>query len=214
RGEWDGPRHHGKKFGGGMIRHSHHPPSFGRPEKHDGRRLHLRGPGQAHRSFKAPLTLDADAAYFVSFLLEKSEEEDENGENNGLGSHASVVLRPQGPSPRSISLGVSSEGFPYVNHDGLSASTATAVQSGTEYFFVAKIAAHREGPDEVFLRLYADGERIDSHEPGVWSVVGRPVDSDFPLEMVRIQTGAEGAFDVDEIRVGSSWEAVTQFREQ
>jgi hypothetical protein len=86
-------------------------------------------------------------------------------------------------------------------------SSQTAA-SGETQFWVGKIVARRQGEDEIFFRIYSEGETLDPMEPGVWSVKSRGVYSDARLDLVLLTKMDGGTCWWDEVRVGKSWRAV------
>ena len=75
--------------------------------------------------------------------------------------------------------------------------------------FVGKIVAAGERGAETYLRVYQAGESIDGHEPAAWTTVGQPGPSESTLSRIRLATGEGALFDVDELKIGMTWRAVT-----
>ncbi len=74
--------------------------------------------------------------------------------------------------------------------------------------WAAKIVARKHGEDQVFLRIYQEGDSLDIVEPADWSVVSQDLRSDASLDQVLIQSEGNTTRWFDEIRVGTSWRAV------
>ena len=91
-------------------------------------------------------------------------------------------------------------------------TAAEPIQSGRPYLFVFKLSAARDAPVQSFLKVYAADEAVDAHEPAVWTVVGQPARFTGVLGSLHINNGTERAYAVDEVRIGSTWEAVTPRR--
>jgi ferric-dicitrate binding protein FerR (iron transport regulator) len=87
-------------------------------------------------------------------------------------------------------------------------TSAHTVPPGETQFWVGKIVARRNGEDEIFFRIYGEGEPLDPMEPGVWSVRSRGVSSDARLDLVLLTKMDGGTCWWDEVRVGTSWRAV------
>ncbi len=86
-------------------------------------------------------------------------------------------------------------------------STQTVARNETQ-FWVGKIVARREGEDEIFFRIYGEGEPLDAIEPAFWSVKSRGVHSDARLDLVLLTKFDGGTCWWDEVRIGTSWRAV------
>ena len=108
-----------------------------------------------------------------------------------------------------IGFGVTSDGFPYLKNGGKIVQSAPAIESGIVYLLVAKVAVSTDRAVETYLRVYRDGEPIGQHEPSAWSAVGRPARCEFTVSRIRLVTGDKAAFDVDELRIGTTWRSVT-----
>jgi hypothetical protein len=77
------------------------------------------------------------------------------------------------------------------------------------YLLVAKIVASRENPDQVFVRLYGMEEAVTAEEPESWSLAGRAMKTDLVLEWLEIEIDSARRQTLDELRLGSTWSAVT-----
>jgi hypothetical protein len=86
-------------------------------------------------------------------------------------------------------------------------SSQTVARNETQ-FWVGKIVARRQGEDEIFFRVYGEGETLDTIEPGTWSVRSRGVRSDAKLDLILLTKFGGGTCWWDEIRIGKSWRAV------
>lgn len=86
-------------------------------------------------------------------------------------------------------------------------SSQTVNPSETQ-FWVGKIVARRQGEDEIFFRVYGEGESLDTMEPATWSVKSRGVHSDARLDLVLLTKMDGGTCWWDEVRIGKSWRAV------
>jgi hypothetical protein len=63
-------------------------------------------------------------------------------------------------------------------------------------------------PDQVFLRVYGPQEPVDHEEPGNWSAVGPPVQSDLVFDWLEIHINSHTRQTIDEIRLGTTWASV------
>ena len=82
------------------------------------------------------------------------------------------------------------------------------VQRNQTQFWVGKIVARQQGEDEVFFRVYGEGEPLDPIEPAAWSVRSRGVQSDARLDIMLLSKFGGGTCWWDEVRIGKSWRAV------
>jgi ferric-dicitrate binding protein FerR (iron transport regulator) len=82
------------------------------------------------------------------------------------------------------------------------------VARGETQFWVGKIVARHQGEDEIFFRIYGEGETLDTIEPAFWSVRSRGVRSDARLDLVLLTKMDGGSCWWDEVRIGRSWRAV------
>jgi ferric-dicitrate binding protein FerR (iron transport regulator) len=82
------------------------------------------------------------------------------------------------------------------------------VAPGETQFWVGKIVARKQGEDEIFFRVYGEGETLDAMEPAAWSVKSRGVYSDAHLDLLLLTKMDGGTCWWDEVRIGKSWRAV------
>ena len=80
---------------------------------------------------------------------------------------------------------------------------------GETYLLVAKVAASSMHPDQLFLRVYGPDEPIDRSEPAGWSAIGPPIESDLVFDWLEIHINSHTRQAIDEIRIGTTWPAVT-----
>ncbi|MBL8797004.1 MAG: FecR domain-containing protein [Planctomycetia bacterium] len=82
------------------------------------------------------------------------------------------------------------------------------VAANETQFWVGKIVARRQGEDEIFFRVYGEGEALDSIEPADWNVQSTGIQSDAQLDLLLLTKFAGGTCYWDEVRIGKSWRAV------
>ena len=87
--------------------------------------------------------------------------------------------------------------------------TPLPLRYGDTYLLVAKIVASAANPDQVFMRVYAPEEPIERGEPGSWSVVGPPFQSDLVFDCLEVHINSKTRQTIDEIRLGTTWSSVT-----
>lgn len=174
------------------------------------------------REFEKSLPLKSGDAYYVSFLVRRTSssvkaETDESSTDKDVRRTASdaffeLSLIDEGEragrrSRKWFTFGISSERLPFIKSVGTITSSASAIENEAIYLCVAKILVTHE---QVItsLRVYDSRESIDSHEPLAWTVVGSTGPCDFRLSGVRLSAAAEAAYDIDELKIGSSWASV------
>lgn len=86
--------------------------------------------------------------------------------------------------------------------------TGAQVPEGQSLLWVGKIIARRHGEDEVFFRVYREGESLDILEPANWGIVTRGFRSDARLDRLVLTSTGQTRRWFDEIRIGTSWRAV------
>ena len=79
---------------------------------------------------------------------------------------------------------------------------------GETYLLTAKVIASSSYPDQVFMRVFGPQEPVDREEPGNWSVVGPPIESDLVFDWLEIHINSHTRQTIDEIRVGTTWASV------
>jgi len=162
----------------------------------------------ACRILSRPVRLDTDAIYYVSFYISK-----EADIQRGTTQYGSLSLRTGNwlRDGRRLLFGMTSERLPLLSHNKWNQSVPPALEVGTAYFVVAKIVAGKSTPDQVMMRVFAKGAAIPDQEPLNWTCVSEPAYDDTVFDHVLLYVeGTDYAFD--EIRVASSWQAVTNFQ--
>ncbi len=172
----------------------------------DGRSVRFpAGPNYRLRELAQPIDLGRDGVHFVSFLgyrdagrapnsvlrLTLRSSEDYWGDTVGLGF-------PRARRPHAH-LGTFREAVP---------SAARFVRD-VPLLWVVKITARAEGPDELAVRIYEPDETIHLLEPSLWTIELEGADSDAKLDVLVLTANGGLAQWFDELRVGTSWEAVT-----
>lgn len=162
----------------------------------------------AWRSLKKPIRLDTDAIYYMSFYINKSKRLD--GSETQYGSISLRTLNwPQ--DGRKILFGMTSAKYPSLVHNGESYHVAPRLKIDKNYFFVAKIVASKKTPDQIFLRVYSEEDSDYQQEPLVWTCVSKPTFDDNVFDQVLVYVGGKGEYLFDELRIGHTWDSVTNF---
>src|SRR5262249_28095868 len=130
-----------------------------------------------HRKLATPVRLDTDGVYFLSYLFRR------HGPQADPLNAVAVLLRPddeisKDESWRRLNVGVGGWTQLFTHLQRVGSRTPLPLRYGETYLLVAKITASAANPDQVFMRVYGPDEPIERDEPGSWSVVGPPFQSD------------------------------------
>lgn len=168
--------------------------------------LDMVGAVPSARTLETPIRLDADAVYYVSFLLQKVA-----GAPRGKSQYMSFSFRTADSpeDPRKLHFGVTSEQYLTMTHNEKEVIVAPPLVTGQTYMYVAKIVAGEEAPDQLMLRVFGPGESVRPDEPLVWNCVTPAQFDDTVFDQLLIFCARSGHFRTDEIRIGTTWESVT-----
>lgn len=163
---------------------------------------------QYKRQVQHAVDLSADGIRYLSFLVRPTAErpDAERATANF------VWMSNESPSVR-VSFGVLASGhaFVYARCGGNSLADEP-LRVGETYLFVGKMVTSAIGSDQLFLKVFESDDTIDPREPETWTVVGRPTELDASLDAVHVMLPAPSGCELDEIRIGTTWESVTPFR--
>ncbi len=169
--------------------------------------LDCSGTLRLHRRLATPVRLDADAVYYLSFLFRRDERP-----AHPLNSVTLLLCRDgeDRADPRQqLVIGVGGSNHLFAHIGRIAPRTPLPLNSGETYLLVAKIAARRAKPDQVLLRVYAPDEPIEYQETGNWSSVSDLFRSDQVFDCLEVHLHSKSRQMVDEIRLGTTWQAVT-----
>ena len=171
------------------------------------RQIRLSSGDAIRRDLEQALPLELGNVYYVCFLLQRTQGDGESERffQLSLGSDERRGRR----SGQDVAFGITSEGFPFSKSGGRITRSTPPIEDETVYFCVAKVFVSDRQTVETFLRVYQPSESVDHLEPTVWTSVGKASQSVFSLLRVRLTVGAEANYDVDELKIGTTWESVT-----
>jgi hypothetical protein len=163
------------------------------------------GSGSRFRTMSHPIALNQDGITYVSLMVQQEIRELSSDEpyRAWLGFHSAkrywgdrITFRIGTIGKRQIEI-----------RSGESFVSPSAITRRGSQFWIGKIISRKKGEDEIFFRIYDEGEPFDLVEPGTWSVQSRGFFSDAILDVVEL--GAQGAVPCwfDELRVGNNWRA-------
>jgi ferric-dicitrate binding protein FerR (iron transport regulator) len=160
------------------------------------------------RPLAEPIRLDEDGVYYVSVLV-RWQVPDPEEKATPLPAVRLVLRSSENFNGDRVMFNLPVSHRPQIDmrSGAIFTSQKTVPRNGTQ-FWVGKIVARRVGEDEVFFRVYSDGEPLDSIEPATWSVRSRGVHSDAQLDLLLLSKFGGGACWWDEVRIGKSWRAV------
>jgi hypothetical protein len=159
------------------------------------------------RRLSTPVRLDLDGVYYLSFLFRR-----EGPPADPLNAVA-VLLRTTDELKKedsrlrlNVGVGGANELFTHLQRVG--SRTPVPLSYGKTYLLVAKIAASSDNPDQVFMRVYGAEDAVDRAEPGSWTVIGPPFQSDLVFDWLEIHINSKTRQTIDEIRLGTTWASV------
>ncbi|MBY0524404.1 MAG: FecR family protein [Gemmataceae bacterium] len=162
------------------------------------------------RLLAQPVRLDEDGVYYVSVLVRWETPPAPPAGQTGPMPAVRIVLRSsadfQGDHVM-FNLPVFQRPQLDIRSGAIFTSSQTVARNETQ-FWVGKIVARRQGEDEIFFRVYGEGETLDTIEPADWSVRTRGIRSDAKLDLVLLTKFGGGTCWWDEVRIGKSWRAV------
>ncbi len=163
----------------------------------------------AWRSLQQPIRLDIDAIYYISFFIEKKSGPKTSGNQYG---NFSLQTVDQEDSKKKILFGITSENYPILHTSLQHVQKAPPLQDDKPYFFVGKIVASKNSPDQIFLRAFSAHETIPDQEPLVWTCTSDPYYDSATYECIRLYAGKSSTYLFDELRISKSWESAVNFQ--
>lgn len=180
---------------------------FGMPRA--GRRLLQLSSGESiWRALEHPLALDPGRVYYLSFIAQRHRAKNESGRFLQV-SLCSDDRHPRPRSQKELGFGITTDGFPFVKSGGKITQSAPPTDDDTVYLYVGKVVVSSERLAQTYLRIYRTGEAVDQQEPMAWTTVGMPTACEAALPRVRLTVGDSAVFDIDELRIGTTWHSVT-----
>jgi hypothetical protein len=157
------------------------------------------------RPLAQPIDLGRDEVTYISFLLRQEPATEGEPSFFRLTFRSSEDFRNQ-----VVGFGMPPQRRPaiYRNRDNFNSSVA--FDSGPILLWVCKIAARRDGPDEVFLKIFRPGEPVGTREPGTWTNQTSPFSSDARLDLLVVTGTGQSPQSFDELRIGRTWSSVTK----
>ncbi len=156
------------------------------------------------RRFAEPIHLDGDVVRYLSLLVRRS------ATTAGPTHHwlRCMLISETVPADR-LGFGVLSDGRPELIGRFGNSVAASPLIDGQPYLCVLKLSCARGAPGQTFLKVYGQREVVDAYEPAHWTVVGQAGRFPGVLGSLHIYNGTERAYSIDEVRLGTTWQAVT-----
>jgi len=175
--------------------------------------LNLPGGGVYYiRPMKNKIKLNEDSVTFVSLMVRETmrpTDSDRPKERLRLTLRSSDDFHGQ-----CVSFGHGSGFRPFVQvGEGVVFTSPLILPAEQTMLWIGKIVAREQGEDEVYFRVYGEGDALDYAEPATWHVVSRGAKLDAELNLVLLSS--EGRTDrlVDELRIGPTWRSVAPMAE-
>lgn len=161
------------------------------------------GASSSGRKFDNGLAMNTDGVLYVSFSWVKSAGVSGATSANNL----EVGLFQDGGNSNVVRFGGTSGNDMFLDFGGTAANTYGAISLGTKYYTVLKLTASASGQDKVEGISYTSVP--SGAEPGSWpmSRLLSGVDS-LTANQVRLTLGNNAQGQIDEIRVGTTWDEV------
>ncbi|QDT36064.1 FecR domain-containing protein [Stratiformator vulcanicus] len=158
------------------------------------------------RLLSHPIDLDSDGVWYASFLIRPGVS---TGDKYQWLQFILNERTKDWATKTRLGAGILSNNRPIIHDTAGNTVGETPLVDGATYLFVIKVVTGSDRPEQVFLKVYGSDDRVDSAEPVVWTVVGRTASHHGKIDSVHIFNGPGRRFDIDDIRCGTSWEAVT-----
>ena len=174
------------------------------PLQSTGGLLELLGFKSAWRKLAEPLDLSGDERRYLSFLLRKARldwEGDPSYVVCGLTSSSNLRVI--------AGAGINEDDWLFTMHAGDNNLSQTRMPLGETRLVVVRIDAHSRFPDEVSATMIDPASGAVGPEPIHWLGNRQPRGGDELLDYIIIRNCRGAVYEIDEIRVGETWESVT-----
>ena len=160
------------------------------------------------RPLSRVIDLNRNAVYYISMMM-REQPVGERSRNRSRHESARITFRSSADYwGDRVSFALPGSRKPHIELADFIRFTGPEIPDAQTLIWVAKIVSRRRGEDEIFFRLYQEGESLDIVEPADWSIVSRGARSDARLDLVVLTSTGETRRWFDEFRIGTSWRAV------
>lgn len=160
-----------------------------------------------YRRLAAPVRLDADRTYYLSFLFRRQGPPADPLNAVAVLLRSSAELRNENPRLR-LNIGVGGVNQLFTHLNAVGSRTPVPLDYGSTYLLAAKIVARAAEPDQVFLRVYGRQEAVERQEPDAWTVTGPLFQSDLVFDWLEVHINSLTRQTMDEVRLGTTWASV------
>jgi ferric-dicitrate binding protein FerR (iron transport regulator) len=176
------------------------------------RQLLLQSGDNIRRGLESPLSLDETEDVFLSFIASRVAAESDDSDRSLQIALEHDLSQQRRHRSSMIATGVTSESFPFVKSGTRISQTALPIADAETMLCVLHVRT-RDGEVSASLRIYREGESVDDTTPVAWTVQSTHENSGLSIGAVRLRVGSGGSWLVDELRIGTTWQAVTLFDE-
>jgi len=160
------------------------------------------------RPLELPVDMGKDRVYYLSMMMREDLDAQKMATPNRHESARLTLRSSDDYWGDRVCFGLPKHRTPHIELADFIRFTGPQVPSGETMVWVAKIAARQHGEDEIFFRVYQEGESLNIFEPADWSITSRGVRSDAKLDLLLLSSTGETRRWFDEVRIGTSWRAV------
>ena len=170
-----------------------------------GARLELKGFKRAWRQILEPVRMDRNGSTYVSFQLRKT------GLDNPVDPVTATVVLGSDRHPNAmVGVGVNESDHFFLLHSGHNQVVPETIVEDVTYLIVVRIESRETLPDELSGILLHAGDAVPQSEPVTWPHRGASRSGDESLNHLIVQNKRGAIFELDEIRIGTSWQSVTR----
>lgn len=158
------------------------------------------------RALPVPIDFGADGVYYLSFLARR--EPVALSTENKPGRLAINFRSSKDFWSHYIGFTITSSDQPVAVADGNNRWSGETLPTREVLFVVCKVTTSRDGADQLFMKVSVPGDEIEASDTARWTVTSRPLNFDLALDYLLL--GAIDGMDwrLDELRFGTSWNAV------
>ena len=167
--------------------------------------------------FGVDIDLSVDEEYYISFLYRRQDSVNTNSDEWFAVKFYSFT---DGVKQDFLTIGTNSNESIYIDGiGGLSQTTANCFELNKTYLFVVKIIANNRlepaQSDQVFLKIYEEGDYIDNLETEIeWLLVsGHDEYNSSKADCFQILGGSGTGYYFDELRIGTDWHDVVDVKQ-
>lgn len=166
----------------------------------------------AFRRLARPIRMDSSINYYLSFLVCRHGAQSDPFNSAGImfWTNDDVMQQKFENGRQRLFIGIKKQNQLMMRLQQMDAQASIPMADDAVQLVVAKIACSRTGSDQIFLRVYAPEDKVDSTEPTTsWSLTSSQLQSDLTFDWLQLHINSKTRQTLDEIRVGTTWSSVT-----